>query len=219
MLVIHQPEFLSYLGFFDKVSKADTFVIADTFQVKKNYYDNRNKIRTPQGCQWVTIPTNFHLGLNFKEVKVVHESDWQRKMLNSIQQNYSKSSYFDKYFPKIQEIINKKYDFLFDYNYELLCQMLNWFNIKPRIEFTSNLNLYSKHGSGKCLEICQMLRADTYLSGQSGMDYLDLPLFKCARINVVFHEFEHPIYNQMYEPFLPGLSAIDYLFNCGEKKW
>lgn len=218
ILTIHQPECFCHLGLIDKISKSDQLVIADSFQVKKNYYDNRNKIRNSQGWQWITIPISSDNHKSFREVKIIHEFNWQNKLLNSIKQNYSKSPYFDKYFPRIQEIITKRYEFLFDYNYDLLCQFLSWFNVETyHVAFTSGLNLESKNGSDKCLEICKKLNATTYLSGISGKDYLDLNKFKEANIDVIFHEFFHPIYSQQYQPFIQGLSAIDLLFMYGDR--
>jgi hypothetical protein len=216
ILTIHQPECFPYLGLINKVSKADVFVIADSFQVKKNYYDNRNKIRTAQGWQWITIPISKDNHLSFREVRVIHEHNWQSKLLNALKQNYSKAPYFSLYFPTIEEIINKKHTFLFDYNFELLCQILSWFNIgTPQVAFTSSLKLKSTNGSDKCLEICKKLQANNYLSGISGRDYLNLEKFKDGGVDVKFHEFIHPIYKQVYEPFIPGMSSIDYLFNFG----
>jgi len=218
IVTIHQPEFLSYLGFFDKLSKAEGFIIADSFQVKKNYYDNRNKIRAnnPNGWHWIGIPISHDNHKSFREVEVAKPYIWHTKILNAIEQNYHNAPYFNQYFPRIKEIICKKYDTLFDYNFELLCQMLIWFDIRtPFLGFTSSLNLISENGSDKCLEICQKVDADTYLSGSSGKDYLDLSLFEKNNIKVVFHEFTHPIYKQQYSPFIPGMSALDYLFNLG----
>lgn len=214
---IHQPEFLSYLGFYDKVSKAEGLVIADSFQVKKNYFDNRNLIKTAQGTQYIGIPIENHNHKSFREVKVIHESRWQEKLLNAIKQNYSRTPYFDNYYPRLAEIINNKYTFLFDYNFELLVQMLTWLGIKtPIIGFTSQLNLESTEGSDKCLEICQKVGATTYLSGTSGKNYLNLQKFKEANIEVKIHEFFSPVYKQIYKEFINGLSAIDILMNQGE---
>jgi len=219
-ITIHQPEFCSYIGFYDKIAKVDALVIADSFQVKKNYFDNRNKIRTSQGWQWITIPIEKDNHKSFRDVKVMNEHNWKTKMLNSIRQNYSKSLYFDKYYPRIEEIITQKFEFLFDYNCRLFVQIKEWLNIKPPIlTLTSELELQSEDGSDKCLEICQKLRADTYLSGASGKDYLQVEKFNQAGIQVEFHQFEHPIYEQVYTPFIPGMSVLDYLFNCGGKLW
>ena len=219
-ITIHQPEFCSYIGFYDKIAKADALVIADSFQVKKNYFDNRNKIRTSQGWQWITIPIEKDNHKSFRDVKVMNEHNWKTKMLNSIRQNYSKSPYFDLYYPRIEEIIKEKFEFLFDYNCRLFMQIKEWLNIKtPILTLTSELELQSEDGSDKCLEICQKLKADTYLSGASGKDYLKLDKFNQAGIQVEFHQFEHPIYEQVYKPFIPGMSVLDYLMNCGGKMW
>jgi len=208
ILTIHQPEFMVWIGLIDKISKADYYVIADSFQVKKNYYDNRNKIRTEKGWEWITIPIESHNHKSFRDVKVIHGNNWQEKLLEKIKENYSKAPYFNEIYPRIDQIINQKHTFIFDYNYELLCQLLSWFNVGTyHIAFTSSLKLESQNGSDKCLE--------TYLSGQSGKDYLDLKKFDEANIDIMFHEFKHPEYKQQYEPFIPNLSALDYLMNRG----
>lgn len=219
-ITVHQPEFCSYLGFYDKIAKADAFVIADSFQVKKNYFDNKNKIRTSQGWQWITIPIENSNHKSFNEVKIMHEHNWKIKMLNSIRQNYSKSLYFDKYYFRIEEIITQKYDTLFGYNLDFIYQIMIWLNIKtPILAFTSELDLHSQDGSDKCLEICQKVKADSYLSGTSGKDYLNLDKFNQAGIQVEFHHFESFEYKQVYKPFIPGMSVLDYLMNCGGQLW
>ncbi len=94
----------------------------------------------------------------------------------------------EKYFPRLQEIIVQRYDFLFDYNFDLLCQLLSWFNADTyQIAFTSSLNLQSTNGSDKCLEICQKVKATEYLSGPSGENYLDSDKFVGKNIKVRFH--------------------------------
>lgn len=216
-ITIHQPECFPYLGFIDKISKTDIFVIADSFQVKKNYYDNRNKIRTSQGWQWIGIPIEKDNHKSFRDVKVIHQDNWQKKILTTIQQNYSKTPFFDKYYPTIEGVINAKLTFLFDYNYPILCHILSWFGADKIQQFTSSFKLESNNGSDKCLEICQKLKTDTYLSGSTGRTYLDLDKFKSAGINVDFHQFFHPVYHQRYQPFLPGISSIDLLFNYGDR--
>jgi hypothetical protein len=213
-IAIHQPEFCSYLGLFDKISKVDALVIADSFQVKKNYYDNRNKIRTSQGWQWITIPIEKDNHKSFNEVKVMHGCNWQLKMLNAIKQNYSKAKYFNKYYPEIAEVIKQNHKFLVMYNILLLMRLLHWMNVDTKIiGFTSEMNLASENGSDKCLEICKKVGASAYLSGVSGREYLDAKSFFDAGIQLEFQDFKHPAYDQVYKPFIPGLSVIDYLIN------
>ena len=215
-VTIHQCEHLVWLGLLDKISKADVFILADNFQFKKNYYENRNKIRTKDGWQWLTVPVEKDNHKPINEVKIINDIKWQLKYLNTIKQNYQKSEKFNFYYLDIENIILGNWSSIGHLNERLLKLFLNWFNIKTSIIRSSELNLqHLNEGTITLLEICQKVGADTYLSGSSGKDYLDLSLFEKNNIKVVFHEFTHPVYKQQYEPFIPGMSALDYLFNLG----
>lgn len=224
IITVHQPECFVHLALIDKISKANVFVIADTFQVKKNYYDNRNKIRVNNslGWQWITIPISADNHKSFREVTVSSDIHWKSKLLSAIKQNYGKSPFFAYYYSGIWDTIKKPYTTLFEYNYDLLCLFLRWFNVKTKIVLASDLNLDSQLKSSDALiEICNSFKSTelddiTYLSGPSGKDYLELNKFANNVIAVTFHEFEHPIYKQQYEPFIPELSALDYIFNKGK---
>ena len=216
IVTIHQCEHLVWLGLLDKISKADVFILADNFQFKKNYYENRNKIRTKDGWQWLTVPVEKDNHKPINEVKIINDIKWQLKYLNTIKQNYQKSEKFNFYYLDIENIILGNWSSIGHLNERLLKLFLNWFNIKTSIIRSSELNLqHLNEGTITLLEICQKVGADTYLSGSSGKDYLDLSLFEKNNIKVVFHEFTHPVYKQQYEPFIPGMSALDYLFNLG----
>jgi hypothetical protein len=220
-ITIHQCEHLVWLGLIDKISKANVFVLADTFDFKKNYYENRNKIRTKDGWQWLTVPIEKDNHKPINEVNIIYNENWQKKYLESIKYNYRNSPYFNKYYPEIEMCIMEKYGqtiYISDLNEILLKLFLKWFNINTPVILSSTLELNeSLRSSERLLEICQKVGADTYLSGSSGKNYLNLDLFEKNNIKVVFHEFIHPIYKQQYEPFIPGMSALDYLFNCGGK--
>ena len=218
IVTIHQCEHLVWLGLLDKISKADVFILADNFQFKKNYYENRNKIRTKDGWQWLTVPVEKDNHKPINEVKIINDIKWQLKYLNTIKQNYQKSEKFNFYYLDIENIILGNWSSIGHLNERLLKLFLNWFNIKTSIIRSSELNLqHLNEGTITLLEICQKVGADTYLSGSSGKDYLNLDLFEKNNIKIVFHEFIHPIYKQQYSPFIPGMSAIDYLFNEGNK--
>ena len=218
-VTIHQCEHLVWLGLLDKISKADIFVLADTFDFKKNYFENRNKIRTKDGWQWLTVPVEKENHTPINEVSIIYNENWQKKYLESIKYNYRNSPYFNRYYPEIEMCIMEKYGqtiYISDLNEILLKLCLKWFDINTPIILSSSMELTeSLRSSERLLEICQKVGADTYLSGPSGKDYLDLSLFEKNNIKVVFHEFIHPVYKQQYSPFIPGMSALDYLFNCG----
>lgn len=215
---IQQPEHFPWLGFIHKVMSADEFVLLDNVQFEKNYFQNRNKIRTSNGLQWLTVPIKKHsLDILIKDTRISYDFDWQKDYLKALEFNYQKAKYFANYYPKIENIILKNYELLADLNYKLIKLILKSFDINTKIVKMSELNLPSKmeDGSEKCLEICKELSANIYLSGPFGKNYLDISMFKEENIKVEFHEFNHPVYRQVYEPFIPNMSSVDLLFNYG----
>lgn len=210
IITIHQPEHLIWPGLIDKISQADIFVVLDTVQFRKNYFQNRNKIRTQNGWTWLTIPIKKHsLKTKISDIEISYNQDWTEPYLALIKNNYNKTKYFAKYFPELEQIILKKYKYLSDLNLELIKFILKHFNIKTKIIKASELKLpETKSGSETVLEICKALSAEVYLSGISGKDYLDLPVFKSSKIRVIFQEFDCSDNN---------MSSIDLLFNNGPK--
>ncbi len=218
VLTIHQVEHLIWLGLVDKFSKADWVILADDFQFKKNYFENRNRIRTKDGEQWVTIPVEKDNHKPMKDIRISTDSNWRKKYLEPLKHNYNKTPYFNTYYPAIEGVIYRDYTNLIDYNLDLLDLFKHWFNLKSFFYCSSYLKIDQKlKSTERLVAICKHMGADTYLSGSSGKDYLDLSLFEKNNIKVVFHEFIHPVYKQQYEPFIPGMSALDYLFNEGKE--
>lgn len=219
IITIHQPEHLIWLGLVDKISRADTFVILDNVQFRKNYFQNRNKIRTEKGWTWLTIPVKKHpLDTKISEIEISYNQDWIEHYLGLIKNNYREAKYFSWFYPGLEKIILKKYRYLLNLNLKLIKYILKQFEVKTKIIRNSELKLPEiKGGSKTVLEICRTLSADIYLSGISGKDYLDLPAFESSGIKVIFQEFCHPAYKQLRDPFIPCMSSIDLLFNYGPK--
>lgn len=220
IVTIHQPEHLIWLGLVKKIQDADVFVILDSVQFEKNYFQNRNKIRTKDGWVWLTVPvkkTSLHT--NIKDIEISYDNDWQKKYLKSIQVNYSGTDFFDFYYKEIEFIIKKNHKYIVDLNVELIEWVLEKFNIKgKKIIRSSSLNIKEGiGGSNVCLEICKYFGNCVYLAGPSGKDYLVLNDFKKENIEVVFHEFTSPTYKQKYKNFEPNMSSLDFLFNTGNQ--
>ncbi len=219
VVTIHQPEHLVWLGFLHKVAAADVFVILDTVQFEKNYFQNRNKIRTNQGWQWLTVPVKKQpLQTEIKDIEIAELTPWKEKYLKSMEQSYRKTPYFQTYYPKIAEIIQKPHTKIADLNIELLHFILDAFAIHPKQIIRSSELSYERHEDEQVVfSICKAFdpKPELYLSGPSGRDYLRLEPFEAAGINVQFHEFHHPIYKQSFEPFMPYMSCIDLLFQTG----
>lgn len=215
-ITIHQPEHIPWMGFFHKIYRVDTFVILDNVQFSKNYFQNRNKIRTKDGWQWVTVPVAKTLETLIKDVTIVANLRWKDKWCDSIYFSCKKAKFFNNYFAQICSTVQKEYDKLSDLNIDLIKLLCKFLNIKTKILLASELKENGK-ASALLLNICKALDAKAYLSGVSGREYLNLEDFKREGINVIFQEFHHPIYKQLYEPFIPCMSVIDLLFNYGDK--
>jgi hypothetical protein len=218
IVTIHQPEHLVWLGLIKKISDADVFVILDSVQFEKNYFQNRNKIRTKDGWIWLTVPVkNSPLETLIKDIEISYDKPWQKKYLTSLRINYGKAKYFNNYYSKVESVILKKYKYLSDLNIELLYFLLEEFGIsKKKIFKASEMSIQNGGGaSNVCLQICKKFEKCTYLAGPSGKDYLKLQDFEDAGYKVVFHDFKHPEYKQVYGGFLPFMSSLDALFNLG----
>lgn len=215
---IHQPNYLPYLGFFDKLRKSDVFIIYDDAQFNKGDFQHRNRIRIFHGWEWLTVPVEKkHIPINQIKIKdnvKISGMNWQEAHFKEIYDNYRKAPYFKKYEKAISKIYEQQYDMLFDINVKLIEFMMRSFDINTQIVYSSEFNFNSK-STEKLIDLVSAVGGDIYLSGPMGKNYLDLQLFKEKKIRVDFQEFTHPIYLQQYDGFEPNMSAIDFMFNKG----
>lgn len=213
---IHQPNYIPYLGFFHKFKRSDAFVLYDTAQYSKNDFHNRNKIMTPAGPQWLTIPVSIHLGDLIKDAKVTNR-DFVKKHLGLLEQNYKKTAHFEAVFPELEKIyLQFKSDFLMDINLPLLLFLFDKIGPGVKVVLSSELDLDpAKRSTEALIEICNKVQADTYLSGQGAKAYLDEEAFGRQGLAVEWQDFHHPEYPQPGGEFAPNLSVVDALFNLG----
>jgi len=218
IVTVHQPEYLPYIGFFDRISKADVFVILDDVQYQKNGFINRNKIKTFDGWQWLTVPVKHREGCKkINEVEIDNQTDWKSKHWKALLYNYNKAPHFKKYADFFEKTYNQNWDLLADLDIYLIENIMNMLKIKKQIKISSHLKAQGK-ADDLLVDICKELGAGTYLSGPGGKEYMDLGKFKKENINVVFQEFAHPIYTQQFGEFISNLSIIDLLFNNEDSK-
>lgn len=215
MASIHQPQYLPWLGYIDKIDRVDIFILLDNVQYKKNEWQNRNRIKTSQGWQWITVPVLYRFPEKINEVRINNNVDWRRKHLIAIETNYRRTIYFKKYFPYLEEIYRKEWERLVDINVALIKTLINIFGIKKEILIASEIET-GDDPDGRLIDLCKASGADTYLSGKDGPKYMDMEAFEKAGIKVAIQDFKHPVYPQLYGGFEPNLSSIDLLFNCGE---
>lgn len=220
IIAIHQPNYLPYLGFFDKMKKSDIFVIYDDAQFNKEDFQHRNRIRIFNGFNWLTVPVEKKR-IPINEIKIKDESTtwkgipWNKAHLKDIRDNYKDTSFFDTYEKEIVKIYSKKYNKLVDLNMSLINFLKKAFDIDTEVVMSSSLG-FSSRSSERLMEIVEALGGTVYLSGSAGINYLDISLFESKNIRVEFQNFVHPIYKQNYENFIPNMAAIDALLNVGK---
>lgn len=219
IVTIHQPEFLPYIGFFERLTRCDLFILLDHVQYQKGQFINRNRIKTERGAEWITVPIVRKGYLKpINSVKIQSGTELHKKIWGKISSYYRHAAYFKEYAPGFEDIILKSWDTIASLNEALIGHCMALLHIDIPIRRSSDMKVEGK-STEMLVNICKAVGADTYLSGPGGKQYMDLSLFEKASIPVIFQEFVHPEYPQQFPevPFVSHLSILDLIFNCGEK--
>lgn len=215
--VIHQPDFLPYLGFFHRLLKADVFILLDHAQFvtgTSRSWTHRDKIKTPKGEQWVTIQTvKAPLGTPINQIRLA-DGAWREKNLNLLRENYRKAPFFDEIFPQIEKLYAYPGNSLFGFTRSSILWLMDCFDIRIEIVESGNLSPLGKTNA-MLVDLLKKVEARRYLSGVGARAYYEPEPFAEAGIEVIWQEFEHPVYPQLHGEFIPYLSSVDLLFNCG----
>ncbi|MBD3379955.1 MAG: hypothetical protein GF408_05775 [Candidatus Omnitrophica bacterium] len=213
-IAIHQPQYMPWLGYFDKMDRADVFVVLDDVQFKKNEWQNRNRIRTADSWQWMTVPVIHHFGQTISSAAIDNHSNWKKKHLKALESNYARACFYDEHMPFFREIYSREWTSLCELNCCIIDRIKALVGITADTLRSSSMEITGS-STRRLADICLALEADTYISGAGGRDYLDLSLFEEAGIKVEFQEYRHPVYEQVFEGFFPYMSAVDLLFCKG----
>ena len=215
IVAVHQPQYLPWLGYFHKMMQADVFCYLDNVQYKKNEWQNRNRIKTAQGWQWITVPVCFRFPQRINEVEINTGQPWVKKHLQTFVTNYSKASFFEDYFSTLEECFRREWRWLLELNIFLIEHLRKLLGLEQKQTIMASELPLSNDPTGRLIDICKSVGADTYLAGQDGANYMELDQFEKNNINVEFQQFQHPVYPQLFNEFQSHLSAVDLLFNCG----
>lgn len=217
IVAIHQPQYLPWLGYFNKMMASDSFCYLDNVQYKKNEWQNRNRIKTVRSRQWLTVPVQYRFPQKINEVTINNTVKWKRKHLQALITNYNKAPFFREYIGFFEDAYSKEWRFLSELNVYLIEKIYNILNLnKKTAVLASDLNL-SDDPTDRLIDICKALGGNTYLSGQDGVKYMNLERFKKRGVKVIVQNFKHPVYPQLFGGFQSPLSIVDLLFNCGPK--
>jgi WbqC-like protein family len=216
---IHQPAYLPWLGYFDRIRQSDRFVFLDTVQFQKNSFQNRNRIRTATGSQWLTVPVETKgvlYSMALSELAINNRVNWRDKHIRSIRQNYAKAPFRDRVLDHLESVYCQPWDRLADLCWAMLQHFTKQFGLGCELIRASSLPAFSERKSALIERICRHLGADEYLSGPLGRGYLDEASFAAAAIAVRYHDYQHPAYKQAYPGFEPFMAAIDGLMNVDD---
>jgi len=216
IVAVHQPQYLPWLGYFDKIDKADVFVLLDTVQFKKNEWQNRNKIKTAQGWQWVTVPVLYRYPQLIHEVTINDNVNWQHKHRQAMVSNYKRAPYYEMLEDFLEGIFSHSWQSISQLNGEVVRRLATILGIDTPIYVASDLGEFPQDPDERLIAITKHFGAGTYFAGMGGRGYMNLDIYDKDGIEVIFQDFKHPVYTQLFGDFEPFMSVIDLIFNHGD---
>ncbi len=213
-VTIHQPQFLPWLGYLDKIDQADLFIMLDTVQFKKNEWQNRNRIRTAKGWQWLTVPVLQHFGQRIDEVLINPTATWKAQHLRALDMHYARAPYRNRYLAQLRELYSAPWNKLSDLNKATVQWLLDAYGITTPVHRAADYAARDEP-TDRLIDLCRAVGATEYLAGPGAEHYMDKPRFESSGVRLDIQAFQHPIYRQAYEPFEPNLSALDLLLMQG----
>lgn len=222
-IAIHQPHYFPWLGYLDKLSKVDYFIVLDDVQLTDSSYMYRHKLLANNGkTKFITIPfiKTDYKKKRYKDIEVNNIINWQKNHQNFIFENYKTHPNFEPVMEEIDTILNKRYKFLMDITLDTMTIFCKIFSIETKLILQSEM-MYDKtlKSNDLLVNLCICLNANYYLSGNGAKKYMDISKFSEHGIDVHYQSFKQtPHYQQNSDLFVPGLSSLDMLFNLGKEK-
>jgi len=214
-VVIMQPNYFPWVGLFEQVRLADVFVHFDDAQFSKGGLTNRVKIKTPAGPKWMTVPLkDHHLGDTIAQTHINHATDWRHSQLDMLRQSYRGSPHLNDMLDLVAEVHAADHDNIADLDIAAIECVCAWFNITPRFERSSTLNITTT-ASQRVLDIVKAFAGDTYVTGHGAKNYLDHEGFDAAGVSVRYMDYQRKPYPQQHGPFDPHMSILDLIANVG----
>lgn len=212
---IIQPNYLPWRGYFDFINVVDTFIFLDDVQYTRRDWRNRNQIKTKDGLVWLTVPVDDIFGKSLiYETPIKYNSDWPKAHLRLLKEAYGKSQFWDDFHSKLQELLNIHYKSIAELDIALCKWICHELNIKSEFLRSSSL-ASSGHKDAKLIQLIKAVGGTHYLTGPSGLNYMNLDSYHELDISVLIKTYNYPPYPQDCEDFVNSVSILDLLFNCG----
>lgn len=213
---IHQPDFLPWIGFFEKLKLSNLFIILDDVQFLRRGWHHRDKIKIRDNWMWLTVPIKKNkFEAMIKDIKIDYSYNWIDKHLKTLSFYYNKADFFNVHFSEISKIYNKKKKFLIDLNTDFIFYITKIFKLKFDYILSSSLNVETS-GKNRIIELLKKTDSKLYITGKPSLDYLDINVFKKEEIDIYIHEYKMKNYKQLNGKFIDKLSVIDFIMNSNE---
>lgn len=221
-VVILQPSYIPWRGYFDQVGRADLFVFYDDVQYDKRGWRNRNQIKTPKGKQWLTIPVHSHgaqtENIFIHQIRIAQDVSWNLNHLKALQHSYSRAPYFHQYTVLLNEFYGRHDEFLSDFTIDFTIALTRELgNTHTRFIRSSQVANIRGQKTDRLIHILQAVGGTHYISGPSARDYIESEKFEAAGITLEYMEYNYPEYPQLYPPFDSYVSILDLLFMTGSE--
>ena len=219
-VVILQPSYIPWRGFFDQIRRSDLFIFYDDIQYDKHGWRNRNQIKTHQGKQWLTIPVHTKgvmQGLLIKDVRIDWSKPWTKAHLKSLTTSYAKAPYFKNLLPLLESFYQRRDEYLADFTIETAIALTRELGFtSTRFMRSSELSNVEGQKTDRVINILKQVGATHYLCGPSASSYMEPEKFSAAGISFEYMEYNYPEYLQLHPPYDPFVSILDLLFMTGK---
>lgn len=214
-VAVVQSNYIPWKGYFDLIAAVDEFILYDDVQFTKNDWRNRNRIKTPTGLQWISIPVGADISRRIRDVRLP-EGDWRKKHWETLHSNYACAAYYREVADFIRPIyLEDQYSYLTEFNRVLIEIICGYLGIQTKITNSWDYQLIGGK-TERLINFCQQANASVYVSGPAAKAYLDEHEFTDSGIHLYWFEYpEYPKYPQRWGEFVHGVSVLDLLFNCG----
>jgi hypothetical protein len=219
VVAIHQPNFLPWLGYFDKLARADVFILLDSVQFPKKggTWINRVQLLVNGAPSWATVPVvrSYSGTRSIREMRIDENTPWRERLLKTIQSAYGRAPRYEEVVGPLAELIGNRTDRLADYNVAAIRALAERLALgRTELVLASELEVDGA-ATDLLVELVRAVEGDSYLVGGGAEGYQEDERFEAAGLGLVRQDFEHPAYPQAADPFVPGLAVIDALMSCG----
>lgn len=212
---IHQPHYLPWLRYFEKIDACDAFILLDTVQFTKNGWQNRNKIKSAQGPLTLTVPIHARHDTRIADVAIDSSQPWQHRHYKSIEQNYARAPHFPRVVEALEPFFRQSWESLAELNRAMLDAWLKLLGITTSVHLASDLDVQGS-ATERLVNLVKAVGGDAYYSGAYALDvYLDEQALEHAGVELRLQQWSAPVYPQQYDGFIPDLSVLDLMMNVG----